>query len=68
MEQTRLANFQTARQHLAERRASIIEVLARAYQREQSDAHIDMVIKIQAAIEIVDKAIGEQERSAQQPR
>jgi len=67
MEQSRLVNFHTARQHLAERRSTIIEVLARAYQREQSDAHIDMVIKIQAAIEIIDKAIGEEERAAQQP-
>jgi hypothetical protein len=68
MEQNRLVNLRTARQRLAERRSSIIEVLARAFQREQSDAHIDMMIKIHTAIEVIDKAIAEEEHSAQQPR
>ena len=68
MEQNRLTNFHTARKHLAERRSALIEVLARAFQRDQSDAHIDLIIRVQNAIEVIDKAIGEEERAAQQPR
>ena len=65
MEQSHNKDYDAARQHLIEQRNVLIKSLASAYQREQTEAHIDRIVKIQSAIEIVDKAVDDERRALQ---
>src|SRR4051794_7143679 len=56
-DQGHLKTFHAARKHLAEQRGSLIKAIGLGYQREQTEAHINLVIKIQNAIDVIDKAI-----------
>ncbi len=66
MQQSHLKTFHAARQRLVEQRHELIRALAFNCQAEQSEAHIDLIIRVQEAIDIVDKAIDE-ERPLPQP-
>jgi hypothetical protein len=50
-----------ARLELAKQRRSIIEVLAKGYERGQTENHIELLVKIQSAIEILDAVELEEE-------
>ena len=63
-EQNQLKCFQAARQHLVEKRSSMIKAMSFAGQNEQTEAHVDLVIRIQNGIEVIDKAIDEEKRGA----
>jgi len=45
---------------LLEQRCALIKSLASAFQAEQSEAHIDLLIRVQKAIDVVGKAVGEE--------
>ena len=63
-EQNQLKSFHAARQHLVEKRSSMIKAMSFAGQNEQTEAHVDLVIRIQNGIEVIDKAIDEEKRGA----
>jgi hypothetical protein len=62
--QHQLKSFHAARQHLVEKRNSMIKAMSFAGQNEQTEAHVDLVIRIQNGIEVIDKAIDEEKRGA----
>jgi hypothetical protein len=66
MEQNHLKTFHAARQRLVEQRCGLIKALAGAHQAEQSEAHIDLIIRVQKAIEVIDQAIDEEQTVPQQ--
>ena len=49
-----------ARRQMVEQRHHIIKYLASAYDREQMEAHIHMIQKIQDAIDIIDRVSREE--------
>jgi hypothetical protein len=61
MDPSRLKSFQAARQRLVEQRHALIKSLGSTFQAEQSEAHINLLIRVQKAIEVVDKAIDEEQ-------
>lgn len=63
-EQNQLKCFHAARQHLVEKRSSMIKAMSFAGPNEQTEAHVDLVIRIQNGIEVIDKAIDEEKRGA----
>jgi hypothetical protein len=64
MEQTQLQTFTHARNLLAERRSALIKAVARSTQLEQIEAHIGLIVRIQNAMDVVDKAISDEQRAA----
>jgi hypothetical protein len=60
-----LTSYLAARKRLVEQRSALIKALALGYQAEQTEAHINMVIRVQEAIEVVDKAISEEQPAPQ---
>ena len=55
MEKTADAYLSEARRQLTTQRNDLIKSLSRPFVPEQSHAHLEMIIKIQQAIEILDK-------------
>lgn len=64
-EQNQLKTFHAARQHLVEKRSSMIKSMSFGSQDEQTEAHVKMIISFQNGIEVIDKAIEEEERRVQ---
>lgn len=56
-------NYAAARKHLTERRNALIKSLGFSYQDEQMEAHMDLIVRIQSAIDVIDRAIDEEARS-----
>jgi hypothetical protein len=50
-----------ARRQMAEQRRLMIKALASPYNREQTEAHINMMVKFQNAIDIIDR-VNQEER------
>ena len=50
--------YAEARTHLVERRTGLIKSLARAYQDEQMEAHIDLILPLQGVIDVIDRVAG----------
>jgi hypothetical protein len=50
-----------ARLELAEQRRSIIEALAKGYERGRTEDHIELLLKIQSAIDVLDAVELEEE-------
>jgi hypothetical protein len=48
------AQIAKARLELVEQRRSIIEALAKGYERGQTENHIELLLKIQSAIDVLD--------------
>jgi len=44
-----------ARKHLVERRSGLIRSLALSQQNEQMEAHMDLIIRIQRVIDVIDR-------------
>ncbi len=69
MAQNNTKNWEAARTQLVEQRQTIIDTLAKGdalakgYAKERSENHIDLLIKIQAGIDALDKAKDEIFRS-----
>ncbi len=55
MEQDPIKILSEARKRMVDERRRIVQYLARAYDREQLEAHIHMIQKIQDAIDIIDR-------------
>jgi hypothetical protein len=51
-----------ARRLMVEHRRSVIKTLASGYDREQMEAHINMILKIQSAIDVIDR-VSQDERA-----
>jgi hypothetical protein len=49
-----------ARKHLVERRAALIKSLIFAQQDEQMEAHIGLIVRIQSALDIIDRVAAEE--------
>jgi hypothetical protein len=50
-----------AHAQLVKQRRAIIEVLAKGYERGQTESQIDLLLKIQAAVEVLDTLADEDE-------
>jgi hypothetical protein len=51
---TEADDLKKAHAQLVKQRRSIIEALAKGYERGQTENHIDLLLKFQAAIEVLD--------------
>lgn len=60
MQMGHIASFIDARKHLVDRRSALIKALNFGGQSEQIEAHIDLVVRIQSAIDVIDRAIEEE--------
>jgi len=49
-----------ARTHLVERRAALIKSLGFAHQAEQLEAHMDLIVRVQAVIDVLDRVAREE--------
>lgn len=49
-----------ARAHLVERRAALIKSLSFAQQDEQLEAHMDLIVRIQAVLDVIELVAREQ--------
>ena len=58
---TEVDDLKKAHAQLVKQRRSIIEALAKGYERGQTENHIDLLLKIQAAIEVLDTLADEDE-------
>jgi hypothetical protein len=58
---TKASDLDKAHAHLVDQRRSIIEALAKGYQRGQTENHIELLLKIQSAIEVLDTLMDEDE-------
>jgi predicted RNA binding protein with dsRBD fold (UPF0201 family) len=58
---TEADDLKKAHAQLVKQRRSIIEALAKGYERGQTENHIDLLLKIQAAIEVLDTLADEDE-------
>jgi hypothetical protein len=58
---TEASDLDKARAQLVEQRRSIIEALAKGYQRGQTESHIELLLKIQSAIDVLDTLMAEYE-------
>jgi hypothetical protein len=58
---TETSDLQKAHAHLVEQRRSIIEALAKGYQRSQTENHIESLLKIQTAIDVLDTLMAEED-------
>jgi hypothetical protein len=66
IEHSHLKKFHAARQRLVEQRCALIKALAISNQAELAEAHIDMVVRVQRAIEVIDQAIDDEQPVPQQ--
>jgi hypothetical protein len=57
------SDYALARKHLAERRNGLIKSLGLSYQDEQMEAHIDLIVRIQVVIDIIDRVAKEEPSS-----
>jgi hypothetical protein len=55
------SNIEKARAQLVEQRDSIIEALAKGYQAGQTENHIELLLKIQSGIDVLDSLMAEAE-------
>jgi hypothetical protein len=58
---TEAGDIDKARAQLVEQRRSIIEALAKGYQRGQTENHIELLLKIQSGIDVLDALMAEDE-------
>ncbi len=58
---TEASDLEKAHAQLVKQRRSIIEALAKGYERGQTENHIDLLLKIQSAIEVLDTLADEDE-------
>jgi hypothetical protein len=58
---TEAGDLEKAHAQLVKQRRSIIEALAKGYERGQTENHIDLLLKIHSAIEVLDTLADEDE-------
>ena len=58
---TEASDLEKAHAQLVKQRRTIIEALAKGYERGQTEINIEMLLKIQAAIEVLDTLADEDE-------
>ena len=58
---TEASDFDKAHAQLVKQRGSIIEALAKGYQPGQTENHIELLLKIQSAIDVLDTLKAEYE-------
>ena len=58
---TEADDVKKAHAQLVKQRRSFIEALAKGYERGQTENHIDLLLKIQAAVEVLDALDDEDE-------
>ena len=49
-----------AREHLVERRSALIKSLRFAQQDEQLEAHMDLIVRVQSVIDVIDRIADEE--------
>ena len=52
-----------ARRHLVERRSALIKSLGLAQQEEQLEAHMDLIVRLQSVIDVIDRIAAEETAS-----
>jgi hypothetical protein len=58
---TEASDLEKAHAQLVKQRRTIIEALAKGYERGQTENHIDLLLKLQSAIEVLDTLVDEEE-------
>jgi hypothetical protein len=58
---TEASDLEKAHAQLVKQRRTIIEALAKGYERGQTENHIDLLLKLQSAIEVLDTLADEDE-------
>ncbi len=66
MEQESISQLSEARRQMVEQRRQVIKSLGSSHDREQMEAHINMMMRIQGAIDVIDRVAHEE--SAPQDR
>ena len=56
-------NYAEARKHLVERRNALIKSLELSQQNEQMEAHMDLIVRVQTVIDVIDRVMDEEARS-----
>jgi hypothetical protein len=52
--------YAEARKHLVARRSTLIKSPGHGFQDKQMEAHIDLIVRIQSVIEVIDRVAAEQ--------
>jgi hypothetical protein len=52
--------YSNARKQLAERRTGLIKSLMHSSQDEQMEAHIDLIVRVQSVIDVIDRVAKEE--------
>jgi hypothetical protein len=58
---TEAGDLEKAHAQLAAQRRTVIEALAKGYERGQTENHIELLLKLQSAIEVLDTLMAEDE-------
>jgi hypothetical protein len=67
MTQDHVKNFEKARDQLLAQRRSLAEALAGGYKRGQTENHIERIVNVQAAIDVIMAAINQEHLAAPAP-
>jgi hypothetical protein len=67
MTQDHVKNFEKARDQLLAQRRSLAEALAGGYKKGQTENHIERIVNVQAAIDVIAAAINQEHLAAPAP-
>jgi hypothetical protein len=67
MTQHQMKIFEKARDQLLDQRTSLAEVLAGGYKKGQTENHIERIVKVQAAIDVITSAINQEHLASPTP-
>jgi hypothetical protein len=54
------SDYARARRHLTDRRSGLIKSLAFSSQHEEMEAHMDLIVRIQSVIDVIDRVAKEE--------
>ena len=54
------SHYASARKYLVERRSALIKSLGASHQDEQMEAHIGLIVRVQAVIDVIDRVSKEE--------
>jgi hypothetical protein len=67
MTQHQVKIFEKARDQLLDQRTSLAEALAGGYKKGQTENHIERIVKVQAAIDVITSAINQEHLASPPP-
>jgi hypothetical protein len=67
MSQHQMKIFEKARDQLLDQRTSLAEALAGGYKKGQTENHIERIVKLQSAIDVITSAINQEHLASPPP-